>query len=103
MRARRSPAGRNDGQGDLCEALGECSHICHHGIATIPETDIHHSTSIIDETVRGQDLGYRRPIVGARAVKEPVFCAACRVLQPPRLAVQLIEPRERGVEVGLVE
>ena len=34
---------------------------------------------------------------------EPFVHLACRVFQPRRLRVQLVEPRERGVEVCLVE
>src|SRR6185312_4484887 len=85
------PASRDPRQGHLRKALGQCSHTCYHDIATVPEADIYHSTSIFDETVGGQDFGYRRPIACARVVKESAFCPACCVLQPSRLALQLIE------------
>ena len=39
----------------------------------------------------------------AKYVLEALVYSACRVFQAWRRSVELVEPRERGVEVGLVE
>ena len=85
------------------DCLGQRSHICDHGIATVPDTDVHHAAAIVDKTIVGQYLCHRRPTAGPSVGKEPVIGSTCRVFQRPRLRVQFVKPSECGVEVCLVE
>ena len=56
------------------------------------------------ENVVGQYLRHGVPSRGPRSyVQEALNHLACRVFQPRRRRLQFVEPRERGVEVGLVE
>ena len=49
------------------------------------------------------DLGYRVPVTGHEVRREALDYPACRVFQPRRRTTEFVEPRERGVEVCLVE
>ena len=49
------------------------------------------------------ELGHRVPVAGREARREALVYSACGVFKPRRRPAELIEPRERGIEVGLVE
>ena len=53
--------------------------------------------------VVGQCLGHGVPVAGREVRKEALEHLACRVFQPRCRPAELVEPRERGVDVGLVE
>ena len=55
------------------------------------------------EHVVGQHLGHGVPVAGREARLEALVHSACRVLQPRRRRLELVESGECGVEVGLVE
>jgi hypothetical protein len=97
------PADCNDIQRYVRHSVGQSSKIVDHDIAPVPNPNVHHAAAIIDKTVVGQYLGRRRPIAVPGAGKEAVICSGRRILQPPRLWLQFLEARERGVEVCLVE
>ena len=64
---------------------------------------IHDPTAIVSGNVVGQDLCHGVPVAGREVRQEAFVHSACRVFQPRRLRLQFVEPRERGVEVCLVE
>ena len=64
---------------------------------------VHHATAIVAGIVVGQYLGHARPSRGPRSTPRSARSSACRVFQPRRLRLQFLKPRERGVEVCLVE
>ena len=84
-------------------SLGERSHVRDLGISTVPGPGIHDPTAIVDGNVVGQHLRHRRPVAGREVRQEALVHLACRVFQPRRRPAELVEPRERGVEVCLVE
>ena len=55
------------------------------------------------EMSSASDLRHRVPVAGREVRQEALVHLACRVFQPRRRPAELIEPRERGVEVCLVE
>ena len=71
--------------------------------ATVSDPDVHDPTAIVDGKVVGQYLRHRVPVAGREVSHEAVVYLACGVLQPWRRAAEFVEPRERGVEVCLVE
>ena len=98
------PTGRDDRRRHVRDAdVGDRPHIRDFGVPTMSDPCVHDSTAILDAYVLGQHLGHRVPV----AVRErrPVALAhlACRVFQPRSRTAELVEPRERGVEVCLVE
>ena len=62
---------------------------------------VHDPTAIVDEDVVGQYLRQRSQSRAAKCARVALGHLACRVFQPRRLRAQLLEPRERGVEVVL--
>ncbi len=63
----------------------------------------HYATTIVTRKVVGRHLGHRTPVARREVRQEAVADLAGHIVQPRCLPVQLIEPGERGVEVGLVE
>ena len=73
------------------------------GISTLQVPHIHDSTPIFNGKVVGQHLGHSSQSLGGEARLKALIHSACRVFQPRRRRLQFFEPRERGVEVCLVE
>ena len=63
----------------------------------------HDPTAIVDADVVGQYLRHGVPVAGREVRVEAFVHSACRVFQSPCRPAELVEPRERGVEVCLVE
>ena len=98
------PSGRDElRNSDRDPEVGGLTQFRNHDITTRPQPGIHHATAIVAKTVVGQNVGHRRPVLGAQVRKEAFGRLACGVLKPPCLQVQLVEPGERGVEVFLIE
>ena len=98
------PAGRNDvRRRDRNTEIGDCPHVRDLGIPTTSDPGVHHPTTIVMRNVVGQDLGHGVPVAGREVRPEAFGYSACCVLQPRRRPAELVEPGERGVEVGLVE
>ena len=55
------------------------------------------------EMSSASSLRHRVPVAGREARPEAVGRSACGVFQSRRRPTELVEPRERGVDVGLVE
>ena len=77
--------------------------VFYRGISTVSDSGTHHATAIVAVTLVGHYLGHRVPVAGREVRQEALVCARCRVLQLRRWMGELFEPRERGVEVRLVE
>ena len=72
-------------------------------IATEQDPRAHHPAAIVIAHVFGQYPGHGIPVAG-REVRLKVFKhLGCGVFQPPRGLAEIVEPCERGVEIGLVE
>ena len=98
------PAGRNDDKRDgLGTDLGGGPHVRDFDISTVSDPDVHDPTAIVDGEVVGQYLRHRVPVAGREVRLEAVVYSACRVFQLRRRTAEFVEPRERGVEVCLVE
>ena len=67
------------------------------------DAGIHDSTTIIVDHVRSYRFGHAGPVVGGEACPHALVGLACRVFQPRRRRTELVESRERGVEVDLFE
>ncbi len=97
-------AGRNDGRGDVRDPdVGDRPHVRDLGVSTVSDSRVHHATTIVAAIIVGQDLRHRVPVAGREVRLEALVHLACRVFQPRRRTTELVEPRERGVEVFLVE
>ncbi len=83
--------------------LGDRPHVRDLGIPTVSDAGVHHPTTIVDENVVGQCLRHGVPVAGREARIEALDHPACRVFQPRRRPMELVEPCERGVDVCLVE
>ena len=70
---------------------------------TASDPGVDHPTTIVIGNVVGQDLGHGVPVAGREGCLEAFDYSARRVFQPRRRPAELIESRERGVEVCLVE
>ena len=79
------------------------AHVRDRGISTVSDPRVHDSAAIVTEKVVGQHLAHRVPVAGREVLLEALGHLACRVFQPRCRPAELIEPRERGVEVCLVE
>ena len=98
------PAGRKGGRRNLFEThLGGRSHFRYVIIATVLDAGVHDPTTIICENVMGGQFRHRVPVAGREVGPEALVHLSCRVFQSPCLRMQLVELRERGIEVGLVE
>ena len=73
------------------------------GISTVSDAGVHHATAIVTRNVVGHQLRHGVPVAGPEDGPEAFVHLACRVFQPRRRPAELVEPRERGVEVCLVE
>ena len=73
------------------------------GITVLSDACIHRPTTILGSDVLGQDVGEGFPFAGRKASQKSLIHLAGRVFQPRRRPAELIEPRDRGVEVCLVE
>ena len=74
------------------------------GIPTVSDAGIHDPTTIVVDDVVGLRCRPWRPSRGPRSTSTGALVhSACRVFQPRRRTAELVEPRERGVEVCLVE
>ena len=97
------PADRHDGRRHVREAeVGDRPQVCDLGISTVSDARADHPTTIIAGEVVGQYLRHRIPVAGREIRLVALAHLACRVFQPWRRA-EFVEPRERGVEVCLVE
>ena len=63
----------------------------------------HHPTAIVTGNVVGQYLRHGVPVAGREVRQEALAQLACRVFQPWDRSAELVEPRDRGVYVCLVE
>ena len=104
LRARRSPAGRNDGRRYVRTPTSATARKLAIS-ASRPSHDpgVHDVTAVIRGNVIGQYLGHGVPVAGREVGPEALLHLACRVFQSRRLRLQFIEAGERGVEVCLVE
>ena len=98
------PAGRNDGRRHVRDPeVGDRAHVRDLGVPTVPDPRVDHSTAIVSGKVVGQHLRHGVPVAGREVRQEAFGHLAGRVFQPRRRPGELIEPRDRGVEVCLVE
>ena len=98
------PAGRNDGRRHVRDPeVGDRPHVRDLGVSTMSDSGAHHPTAIVAGKVVGQDLGHGVPVACREVRQEVLVHLACRVFQPRCRPAELLEPRERGVEVCLVE
>ena len=67
------------------------------------DAGIHDATTIFVDYVVGLRVGHGVPVAGREVRPQALVHSTCRVLQPRRRTAELVEPRERGVEVCLVE
>ena len=75
-----------------------------YGIPAVLEACIHDPTTIVSRNVVGQHLGHRVPVAGREALQQALdTCGLPRFPAVGRAGAELFEPRERGVEVCLVE
>ena len=91
--------GREVGDSDV----GGRSQVCDLGIPTVLDPCVYDPPAIVDTDVVGQYLRERIPVAGGEVRHVPLGRLACRVFQPRRRPTQLVEFRECGVEVRLVE
>ena len=73
------------------------------GFSTVQDTGAHYPSAILDGYVVGQYLRHCVPVASREVRLEALVHLACRIFQPRCQRVELIESRERGVEVDLVE
>ena len=73
------------------------------GISTMQVPQVHDSTPIFNGKVVGQHLRHYVPVLGREARLKALIHSTCSVFQLCSRLAELVEPRERGVEVGLVE
>ena len=73
------------------------------GISTMQVPHVHDSTPIFNGKAVGQHLGHHVPVLGGEARLKALIHSACRVFQPRRRLAEFFEPRDRGVQVCLVE
>ena len=98
------PAGRDDGRRHIRDPdVGDRSHVRDLGISTVSDPGVHDPTAIVVVDSRRPVSPPSRPSRGPRSTSEALVRSACRVFQPRRRPAELVEPRERGVEVCLVE
>ena len=64
---------------------------------------VYDSAAIFTGKVVGQHLGHRVPVAGRKVRLVALVYSACRVFQPRCRPAELLESRERGVQVALVE
>src|SRR3984957_11428248 len=86
--------------------LGSDNCVCMHtefGISTLQVPHVHDSTPIFNRKAVGQHLGHCVPVAGGEARLKALIHSACRVFQQRCRLAELIELRERGVEVCLLE
>ncbi len=97
------PAGRNDAKRhDPGADLGGGPHVRNFDVSTVSDPDVHDPTAVVDGKVVGQYLCHGDPVAGREERSEALVHSACRVFQP-RAGRQLVEPRERSIEICLVE
>ena len=98
------PADRNDGRRDgSCSDVGDRPHVRDVGVSTVSDSRVHDPTAIVDGQCPRPVAPPWRPSRGPRSTPESLVHSACRVFQPRCRRLQFLEPRERGVEVCLVE
>ena len=97
-------AGRNIGRcyvpgPDLCPGpdVGDV------GLPSASDAGAHYPTAIVSQDVFGQYLGQAIPVARRKTPSETFRRLACRVFEPRCRPAELIEPRDRVVEVWLVE
>ena len=76
---------------------------CDLGIPTAADSGADDPPPIVAGKVVGQNRSHRVPVAGGEVRKEALVGPACRVFQPRCRPAELFEPRDRGVEVCLVE
>ena len=97
-------AGGNRGPRHLRYAhIGGRPHDSDDGLGALSDAETHEWTAIVGGNVVGQHLGHCVPVAGRVDRPEPLEGSTCRVFQPWRTAIALVEPRERCVEGRLVE
>ena len=77
--------------------------VCDLGIPTVLDPSVYDPTAIVDRDVVGQYLSQLIPVAGCEVRQVVLDRLACRVFQPRCRPAELVEFRERSVEVGLVE
>ena len=92
--------GRNDGRRHVRDPeVGAGAYVRDLGISAVSDAGAHHPTAIVTENVVGQYLRYGVPVAGCKAGREALVNLACRVFQLRRRTAELVEFRERGVDV----
>ena len=77
---------------------------CDRGISTVSDPGVHDPTAIVDASMSSANISAIASQVAGREVRlEALVHSACRVFQPRCRPAEFVEPRERGVEVCLVE
>ena len=96
------PAGCDDDERRVRDPdVGDRPQVCDLGISTALDPCVYDPPAIVDADVVGQYLRERIPVAGCEVRRVALGRLACRVFQPPRLAVCLVlKPGMRGVEFG---
>ena len=102
------PAGCDDDERRVRDPdVGDRPQVCDLGIATPFDPCVYDPTAIVGDEVVSQYLRERVPVAGCEVRRVALSRMACRVLQPPRLLLELgvhgVEFGDRGVNVFEVE
>ena len=97
-------AGRNDGRRHVRDPdVGGRPQLFDLGIPTVSDPGVYDPTTIVVEMSSASISAMASQSRTAKHAWMRSYGLACRVFEPPRLRLQLIEAGERGVEVCLVE
>ncbi len=83
--------------------INGCLSIFDVGISTMQDPGVHYPPAIVDRDVLGRYLSHGVPLAGSNVRVKALEYTRCGVFQPRRRSAELVEPRDRGVEVSLVE
>jgi hypothetical protein len=98
------PAGRHDGRRQVRDPqVGDRPHVHDLGVSAMSDSRAHHPTAIVTGKVVGQYLRQGIPVACLEGRQEALGHSACRVFQSWFRPAELIEPRDRGFDVCLVE
>ena len=99
MRSEAIPADRDHCRRDIRIYLGEASHVREFDISTMSNPGVHDTTTIVRANTFGEQLWPCLPDRRLHSDPKSVVDSACRVFQPRRWTTELVEFRERGLEV----
>src|ERR1700722_18365893 len=80
-----------------------CLRIFDAGISTMQDPGVYYPPAIVDTDVLGRYVSPGLPLTASNVRVKALEYARCGVLQTRCRLAELIEPRERGIEVCLVE